>query len=106
MHKRYTGASSAPILANFKRLSQSAVPFAIRTPLIPTVTDTEENIRDIASLLSSAGVTEIELLPYNRAAGAKYPLAGRTYAPDFDETLPVRPHTEIFAEHGIRAKII
>ena len=106
LHKRYTGVSNAPILANFKRLAQSAVPFVVRTPLIPAVTDTEENIRAIAALLSSAGVTNIELLPYNRAAGSKYPLAGRTYAPDFDEALPVCPHTEIFEAHGIHAKII
>ena len=106
LHKRYTGVSNAPILANFKTLVASGVPFTVRTPLIPSVTDTEENLRAIAELLAAAGVTAIELLPYHRAAGSKYPLAGRIYTPDFDESLPVHPRTEIFSQYGIRASII
>lgn len=106
LHKHYTGVSNALILANFKTLAASGLSFTVRTPLIPSVTDTEENLSAIAALLKEAGVGEIELLPYNRAAGSKYPLAGRTYAPDFDEARPVRPHTEIFARAGIQAKIM
>ena len=106
LHKHYTGVSNVPILANFKTLTESGVPFTVRTPLIPSVTDTEENLRAIAELLQTAGVDTVELLPYHRAAGSKYPLAGRVYTPDFDESLPVHPRTEIFSAYGIRASII
>lgn len=106
LHKQYTGVSNISILANFKALAKSGLPFVVRTPLIPGVTDTEKNLCAIAALLASEGVASMELLPYNKAAGSKYPLAGRIFAPHFDQTVPVTPHTEIFAEHGIRAKII
>ena len=105
-HKRYTGVSNENILKNFKTLVKSGRDFVIRTPLIPTVTDTEQNLRDIAKLLSEHGVKYIELLPYNKMAGAKYPLAGREYTPSFDTSAEVNLGIEIFAEYGIEAKKI
>ncbi len=106
LHRRYTGVSNESIIKNFKTLTESGREFVIRTPLIPTVTDTEQNIRDIAELLSSHGVKYIELLPYNKMAGAKYPLAGREYSPSFDTSAEVNIRTEIFAEYGIKARKI
>ena len=106
MHKRYTGLSNEVILKNFKTLASSKKDFVIRTPLIPTVTDTEENIRAIAELLWENGVGYIELLPYNKMAGSKYKLAGKEYAPSFDESVPVKERVEIFAEYGITVKKI
>ncbi len=105
-HKRYTGVSNTPILKNFSRLAQSGKPFVVRTPLIPGVTDTEANIGGIARILKDNGVGYIELLPYNKAAGAKYPLVGKEYKPQFDTTAEIHTQEEIFAEYGIKAKII
>ena len=106
MHKRYTGVSNEVILKNFKTLASSKKNFVIRTPLIPTVTDTEENIRAIAELLSENGVGNIEVLPYNKMAGSKHKLAGKEYAPSFDDSKPIRIRSEIFAEYGITFKKI
>jgi pyruvate formate lyase activating enzyme len=106
LHKRYTGVSNALILENFRTLAASGKPCVIRTPLIPTVTDTEENIRAIAKLLSENGVRYIELLPYNKMAGSKYRLAGREYVPSFDESIPVAVRTDLFSAYGIEAKKI
>ncbi len=106
MHKKYTGVSNTLILENFRRLAASGKDFVIRTPLIPTVTDTEENIAAIACLLEQNEVKYIELLPYNKMAGSKYSLAGRVYEPIFDESVPVAVRTEIFARHGIDARKI
>ena len=103
LHKRYTGVSNRAIIDNFRTLAASRTDFVIRTPLIPTVTDTESNLRAIASLLKENGVSYIELLPYNQMAGAKYRLAGKAYVPSFDETAQVSLRTDIFAEYGIRA---
>ena len=105
-HKKYTGVSNENILKNFKTLVSSKKDFVIRTPLIPTVTDTEKNIRGIAELLSLHGVKYIELLPYNKFAGSKYQLDGRVYAPSFDENVPVALRHEIFAEYGIVSRKI
>ena len=77
-----------------------------RIPLIPTVNDTEENIRATAELMSSLGVGYIELLPYNRMAGGKYLMLGRKYTVDFDGELPPQARTEIFNKYGIEVKIL
>ena len=106
MHKRYTGRSNDLILENFRTLTSSKKDFVIRTPLIPTVTDTEENISDIAKLLLKNGVGYVELLPYNKMAGSKYKLVGKQYAPSFDESISVNTRCEIFAKYGIAVKII
>ena len=104
LHERYTGLSNEIILKNFKTLASSEKDFVIRTPLIPSVTDTEENIRALAELLCENGVGYIELLPYNKMAGSKYKSAGKEYNPSFDEHMPVKIRNEIFAEYGIAVK--
>lgn len=78
-HVRYTGVSNAPILQNATHLMASGVPFIFRTPLIPAITDTEENVSAIAAFVGDA---PWERLPYNSLAGAKYPMLGREYPYD------------------------
>ena len=75
-HRRYTGVDNRPILENLQRLKQSGKPYLIRVPLIPNITDTEENLREIATIV---GDSPVELLPYNRMAGAKYPSVGKRF---------------------------
>ena len=106
MHKKYTGVSNDNILKNFKILTRSKKDFVIRTPLIPSVTDTEENLTDVARLLSENDVGCIELLPYNQLAGSKYALVGKEYHPSFDGGQPVRFGKEIFERYGIKTKIL
>ena len=103
LSKKYTGVSSAVILRNLSTLVASGKEFVIRTPLIPGVTDTAENTEAIARLLSGLGVKYIELLPYNKMAGSKYRLAGRAFAPSFDESIPAVIRTELFSQYGIEA---
>ena len=105
-HKRYTGVSNKQILENFSFLAASGKPFTARTPLIPGVTDTSENIESIAMFLKENDVGYIELLPYNKLAGAKYKAAGRVFAPDFDPSVRPQPHVEIFQDNGIKVKIL
>lgn len=76
LHRRYTGQSNARILQNYRVLRESGVPYLIRTPLIPGITDTEENLRAIAALI---GNDPWEKLPYNEMAGAKYAMLGKVY---------------------------
>ncbi|TAL39312.1 MAG: glycyl-radical enzyme activating protein [Spirochaetes bacterium] len=68
-HKRYCGVDNAVILENFIRLHELSIQggFEIvpRTPLIPGITDTEENLAAIARFLKSYQVKEIRLLPNN-----------------------------------------
>lgn len=71
LHRKYTGVSNEKILCNLEILRESGIPCIIRTPLIPGITDTEENLKAISKLVSGL---KHEFLPYNPMAGAKYPL--------------------------------
>ena len=105
-HIRYTGVSNRKILKNFAALCQSGKAFTVRTPLIPGVTDTQENLNGIADILLANGIRRIELLPYNKAAGGKYAAIGREFTPDYDENAPVNKDTSIFTNRGIEAVIL
>jgi pyruvate formate lyase activating enzyme len=51
-----------------------------RTPLIPGVNDSEENIRaTLAFIRPHPNVLNYELLPYHRFGQSKYGFLGRTY---------------------------
>ena len=106
LHKHYTGAGNEEILRNFTALVESGKEFVVRTPLIPGVTDTEENLAGIAQILRQHGVKSIELLPYHRAAGGKYAAVGKVFSPQYDENRPVTPRIDLFASHGIRAVVL
>ena len=103
LHRRYCGVSNKPILKNLGRLAFGDKDFVIRMPMIPSVTDTAENVRAVAETLADNGIKNIELLPYNKLAGAKYPLVDREYCPSFDGSIEPDMRFEIFAEYGIEA---
>ncbi len=76
VHRRYTGVSCETIHKNLAVLKESGKPFVLRIPLIPGITDTDENLRGLAVL---AGDDPVELMPYNPYAGAKYPMTGKVF---------------------------
>lgn len=75
-HKKYTGVSNEWILENIAYLKQSGKPYIFRVPMIPGITDTEENLQAIAALTEGCPV---EYLKYNTLAGAKYEMLGMQY---------------------------
>ena len=105
-HRRYTGVSNRMILDNYRALAKSGKEFCTRIPLIPTVNDTEENLRATAEFMRSLGVTYIELLPYNKMAGSKYTMLGRVYETDFDGTVEPVIRRELFNQYGIEVKVL
>ena len=82
-HRRYTGVDNRQILENAAWLRESGIAHVFRTPLIPEITDTEENLRAIAKFV---GKDRIELLPYNTLAAAKYASVHRTFTQEIDAT--------------------
>lgn len=82
-HRRYTGVSNRRIVENAAWLRESGIPHVFRTPLIPGITDTEENLRAISAFV---GEDRIELLPYNTLAAAKYASVHRTFTEQIDVT--------------------
>lgn len=76
LHKKYTGVENGQIIKNFKMLKNSGKPYIIRTPLVPDITDTKENLGAIKNII---GDSTWEQLPYNTMAGAKYKMLGMQY---------------------------
>ncbi len=105
-HKDYCGQSNELILKNYRTLASSGKEFITRVPLIPTVTDTPENLTAIAKFMSENGVTKVELLPYNKFAGSKYKNVLKEYNPRFDESVPSNPRAEIFEAYEISVKVM
>jgi pyruvate formate lyase activating enzyme len=68
-HQKYCGLPNEKILDNFKQCSHSAQndgkTLLSRIPLIPDITDTEENIGAIAAFLKNLNITKVALLAYN-----------------------------------------
>lgn len=105
-HKKYTGVDNGAILENYRTLARSGKPFITRIPLIPGVNDTEENLTQTAQFMNSLHINKVELLPYNKAAGAKYKMLDRIYTTDFDPDVEPQSHTEIFENYGIEVRIL
>lgn len=106
-HRKYTGVSNEPILKNLSLLKESGIPFRINIPLIPSVNDDRQNMEDTACLLEGAhALDRVCLLPYNRAAGAKYKSAGKIFRPPFDEAKAPEIHTQPFEKRRMEVTVL
>ena len=74
-HRRFTGRSNEPILANLKRLDQAGAKIELRCPLIPGMNDTNADlkaIRDLAGSLTRRPAIHIEPFhPFGRGKLAR-----------------------------------
>jgi len=72
-HKEHTGASNIVILKNLARLDELGIPVIVRTPLIPGVTDSADNIRAVAGYIKNMkNLVRYELLNFNPLGEGKY----------------------------------
>ena len=66
LHARYCKVSNEMILENFEDIIKNkSLEILPRIPLIPNITDTDENLNSLANYLKSLNVKKIGLLPYN-----------------------------------------
>lgn len=92
LHQNYTGVSNQLILKNLLELDQLNKKIIIRIPIIPEITDAEENLLAIRGFISYLkNVVEVNLLPYHRTGEGKYAKYGKdnkmneTKSPDSDQ---------------------
>jgi len=110
-HLEVTGVPNGPILRNAKRVLERGVPMVIRVPLIPGLTTTEENIREIARFVKEEldpGVP-VNILPYHRFGMAKYDMLDRQYKLHDLNPIPEEELQDIlhrFEENGLACEII
>ena len=83
-HKKLTGVSNALILENAKMTAALGIPMIIRIPVIPSLNDSQQNIRATAEFVrkSLPGALGIELLPYHKLGLSKYEAIGADYPLD------------------------
>ena len=98
----YVAVDNTMIIHNLRLLPSIGTPFIVRVPLVPGVTDTDENLTAIAETVQPlAGLERVDLLPYNKAAGGKYAAAGMTFAADYDEYQEINANVTPFERRGI-----
>jgi len=106
-HLAHAGVDNQPILRNLHVLAKLGIPFVIRVPLIPGVTDTQANLSAITRTVAGLpGLQRIDLLPYNKAAGAKYAACGMVYRPTFDEGRESKVNLACFKSAGLKVRIL
>ena len=69
LHKKYTGVYNDLIIKNLNYLMNCEKDYIIRTPLIPGICDTDENLKQIQELI---GTSNWEKIPENQFWQAKY----------------------------------
>ena len=72
IHRQFTGVDNTLILDNIKRLCKAGRQVILRIPIIPGFNDGAENIAATGEFAASAaGITRIDILPYNRGGNEK-----------------------------------
>ena len=98
LHRRYTGAPNTRILDNAKRLGEQPQPLIIRTPVVPGVNDTPEQIAAIAGFVAHLpNLAYYELLPFHPMAKSKYRSLELLYGAD-DLVPPTAAHMAELAD--------
>jgi pyruvate formate lyase activating enzyme len=65
-HQRHTGRHNRRIVENLRQLAAAGFDDLLpRVPLIPGITDTEQNLAALADVLTELGLSRVMLLPYN-----------------------------------------
>ena len=106
LHKRETGVSNKTILDNLEKLSAAGENILIRVPIIPSINDDEENIRELSEFVNSlAGDHTVQILPYHETGTGKYDLLEKKYAtgqvsrPDHGKMEKI---ARVIKSHGIK----
>ena len=95
LHEKITGVNNKKIISNAHWLGTSDEKVWIRTPIIPSYTDQEENIRNIAMFIKSNLVDVVErwdLLCYNNMCISKWKRLDMSFE---CENLPLMSETKI-----------
>lgn len=112
VHKKHCGIGNRTILENFIRINERAAEGTFmllpRTPLIPGITATTENLAAIAEFLAGHNIKKAQLLPYNPlwpGKKRKIGIAGPEKATgDQDNWIPreqIMAYQSIFSDRGI-----
>ena len=108
LHLRYTGQPVGPILDNLAFVAARHPEVIIRFPLIPGITDTDENLQEIVQVMHKNLLKRIHLEPYHTLGIDKYQEHGMKYG--LLDLTPYAPGKleevrRFFTEHSIEGTI-
>ena len=72
VHRRLTGASPVPILANLERLLAAGAAVRLRCPLVPGLNDDRTHLEAVAALARRHPGLDVEVLPFHDTARHKH----------------------------------
>ncbi len=76
-HREEVGAANRLILDNLQRLSRKGAELLVRLPVVPGITDDEDNVARWGAFIAGLHrMPKVQLLPYHRTGEAKYSLLG------------------------------
>jgi len=93
-HTSYTCKPVEPILENLSFLVSENARIQIRFPLIPGITDTPQNLQDVADVMRKNNLKQISLEPYHTLGKEKYEEHGMMYQLD---------HVDHYSQQQIKA---
>ena len=80
LHMTFTGVSNEIILDNFRYLAGLGKDIIVRIPIVPGITDTDENIKAITEFVNSIDpAVPVEMIKYNTLAPNNYRRLNLTY---------------------------
>lgn len=89
-HKEHTGLDNQMVFNSVGRASKLGIPMVVRTPLVPGVTDSTENLHAIAAYIAKMdNIVRYEVLNFNPLGGAKREALGAENA--FADAKPLPP---------------
>lgn len=95
-HRDYTGVSNKMILDNALKTDELGVPLIVRTPLIPGITDGDDNLEATAEFVSQRkNALYYELLNFNPLGGSKYAALRRKNKFEREKPLPKKRLADI-----------
>ncbi len=80
VHREWTGKGNEKILGNLKKLAALDTDIMVRTPMIPGVNDSREEIRAIMDFLKECHISKYNILPFHQYGSGKYESIGIPYA--------------------------
>jgi len=109
LHRKYSGVSNKNILENLKRIAGNGKAVRIRFPVIPKITDSPDNIKQMTEFLKELYlITHIDILPFHNIAEGKYhklDIENRMRGIEPPSDFHVQELQKHFESHGFISKV-
>jgi pyruvate formate lyase activating enzyme len=98
LYRAHAGHGSVHVIDNLRRLLEHAAhKVEVRIPLIPEITTTDTNLRELAQLLQQLAVPKVTLLPFNPLGRNTLHALGRRVVAVSNQSLDPQAHAALIS---------